>query len=76
MAVSQRLPDLEQRRAAARMPVAAVCRNRCAPMTASPARSQARATTWPMPLGDKPSHGARELRNKVRQPPFRRPSRQ
>jgi hypothetical protein len=32
-----------------------------------------RATTWPMPLGDKPSHGARELTNKVRQPPLRRP---
>jgi hypothetical protein len=32
-----------------------------------------RATTWPMPLGDKPSHGARELTNKVRQRPLRRP---
>ena len=55
---------------AARMPVAAVCRNRCAPMTASPAGSQARATTWLMPLGDKPSHGPSELRNRMRQPPI------
>jgi hypothetical protein len=42
-------------------------------MPSAAVTSGPRATTWPMPLGDKPSHGARELTNKVRQPPLRRP---